>query len=433
MGILPPVNIARALSCSPRAPLSLSVSVLLTVALWGCGDPAEKPSGPPVRPATAASGSELDDKFREQLAQLGYAEFSEQTAGAESGVVLYDIPAASPGYNLYSVISHSLSVLMDNDGREIHSWKVDDAYWTARCELLANGDVLIVGSDRDGDELSGHLLRMNWDGEVLWRRDVMAHHDVELTPEGHVLVLTSVDIALPELDPERPCQDNLLSLFTVDGEALGALSLHELVTEQPEALTLKKPKQGLNRAFQDYFHANAARWMPFEDLVGSDPLYGRDNILVTLRHQDVVAVIDWKKQRIVWTWGRGQLALPHEASWLPNGNMLIFDNGNTRRPWSRIIELDPRTGKIEWEYHAADRGDFYSPGRGTAQRLPNGNTLVSYSSAGEAFEVDQSGRQVWRFLSPYLSHTGARLALRMKRYDTAMVETVLEEQAALER
>jgi len=400
--------------------------------VWGC-DAQEQPSAEPPAAEAEATASELNEELREQLAQLGYSEFSADVAGAESGVVLHDAQQSSPGYSLYTVVPRSLSVLIDSDGQEINSWPIDGAFWTTRCELLSNGDVLIIGTDRDGDDLSGYLQRMSWEGEVLWRREVMAHHDVELTPDGNVLTITSEDRWLPDLDPKRPCQDNVLSLFTAEGEDLGTLSLHDLVATDPKALPLIQPTKGIKRDFQDFFHANSAVWMPMEDLVGSHTLYNRDHVLVTLRHQNMIMVVDWVQQRIVWTWGRGELVLPHEATWLANGNLLVFDNGDVNRPWSRIVEMDPRVGEIVWEYKASVPGSFYSPGRGTAQRLPNDSILVSYSSEGEAFEVTREGRVVWRFLSPYLSRSGNRLAVRMKRYSLDMVDAILQRHGPSQR
>ena len=37
---------------------------------------------------------------------------------------------------------------------------------------------------------------------------------------------------------------------------------------------------------------------------------------------------------------------------------------------------------------------------GSQQRLPNGNTLITDSFAGRAFEVTAQGRMVWRFDNP---------------------------------
>lgn len=59
------------------------------------------------------------------------------------------------------------------------------------------------------------------------------------------------------------------------------------------------------------------------------------------------------------------------------------DNGVFRPhrdvPFSRVIEIERASGTIAWEYHDPARESFFAPFMGSAQRLPNGNTLVTDS------------------------------------------------------
>ena len=100
----------------------------------------------------------------------------------------------------------------------------------------------------------------------------------------------------------------------------------------------------------------------------------------------------------MWSWGRGRVSAQHDAQMLENGHILIFDNGLDRAR-SRVIELDPVTREIVWEYGVGDDEEFFTPGRGGAHRLPNGNTLIANSNTGEAFEVTPDRRVVWRFFN----------------------------------
>ena len=61
---------------------------------------------------------------------------------------------------------------------------------------------------------------------------------------------------------------------------------------------------------------------------------------------------------------------------------------------------------------------------GAAERLPNGNTLVTDSFAGRAFEVARDGAVVWRFDNP--ARVGERrekvaVVPEMQRLDAAAV------------
>jgi hypothetical protein len=112
-----------------------------------------------------------------------------------------------------------------------------------------------------------------------------------------------------------------------------------------------------------------------------------------------VGIIDLENNKMVWKWGPGNLSQPHHPALLENGHMLIFDNGIERR-YSRVVELDPSRKKIVWEYRSDPPQQFFSVSRGSSQRLPNGNTLITESDKGCVFEVTSGGEIVWEFFNP---------------------------------
>jgi hypothetical protein len=110
------------------------------------------------------------------------------------------------------------------------------------------------------------------------------------------------------------------------------------------------------------------------------------------------------------------------------GNILVFDNGgfggygapnpgsttghnNALRDYSRILEFDPVTLEIIWQYTYLEAGalnkmcqyNFYSPLISSAQRLPNGNTFITEGSGGRIIEVTPDHKIVWEYISPYYS------------------------------
>ncbi|NNK57052.1 MAG: thioredoxin, partial [Desulfofustis sp.] len=48
-----------------------------------------------------------------------------------------------------------------------------------------------------------------------------------------------------------------------------------------------------------------------------------------------------------------------------------------------------------------DANRFYSPFISSAQRLPNGNTLITEGSGGRIIEVTKDHEIVWEYISPY--------------------------------
>ena len=59
------------------------------------------------------------------------------------------------------------------------------------------------------------------------------------------------------------------------------------------------------------------------------------------------------------------------------------------------------SGAIRWSYEASEEGEFFSPVCGSIQRLANGNTLITESTAGRAFEITPSKEIVWDWRSPH--------------------------------
>lgn len=125
-------------------------------------------------------------------------------------------------------------------------------------------------------------------------------------------------------------------------------------------------------------------------------LFQPGRLLVTLRNLGLVALIDLAQGRCVGTFGRGALVTPHAAEWLASGTLLVLD-GEDGPGGSRVLELDPTSGRIVWEYRGTREEKFHTRGRGTVQGLPDGNVLVANPEAAEAFEVTRTGQVVWRF------------------------------------
>jgi hypothetical protein len=87
---------------------------------------------------------------------------------------------------------------------------------------------------------------------------------------------------------------------------------------------------------------------------------------------------------------------------------------NATRDYSRVLEIDPISLEIVWQYTPAEAGflipldasRFYSPFVSSAQRLPNGNTLITEGSDGRIFEVTRNHELVWEYISPYRGSRG---------------------------
>jgi hypothetical protein len=109
---------------------------------------------------------------------------------------------------------------------------------------------------------------------------------------------------------------------------------------------------------------------------------------------------------------------------LGNGEILIFDNGVGRK-FSRIVQVNPKTEMITWEYKSDPPKNFFSQFCGNAQRLPNGNTLVANADNGHAFEVTHDGEMVWEFFHFEIVNNRRRVFYRFRRYPEKFIRGLL--------
>ena len=65
-------------------------------------------------------------------------------------------------------------------------------------------------------------------------------------------------------------------------------------------------------------------------------------------------------------------------------------------------EINPVTEQVVWSCPAKGGPDFLDSAKlGSVQRLANGNTLITESDYGRAFEITPDGATVWEFYNPH--------------------------------
>lgn len=388
------------------------------------GATAQAPGSPPVRPTLT------------ELQALPYQGYTRQKADrTRQGVVLLDRARSAPGYDLYTTRDLCTAELISATGRLLHAWHMEGCDHWGNVELLPDGDLLVVGEDhlegrhgRRAEVEARFLARLSWEGKARWKTRITAHHDVELTPRGELLTLTAGYRRLPAIDPDVDVFENGLALLSpADGRVLARAPLYEMLAAAPAVFTFKRVepevKKGKKRPIS-LFHCNSVEWMRRPELAAKDPIYALSNVLVSCRHQDSVFIVDWDARRVVWAWGQGTISGPHDATVLDDGHILLFDNG-LDRGWSRALEIDPLARRVVWEYRAPNPTDLFTPTRGSAQRLANGDTLISDSDGGRAFEVTPGGDVVWELLNPHFNGQDQRATIsRLRRYDPATIDAL---------
>jgi len=345
----------------------------------------------------------------------------------ESGVTVLDRETCDPSYVLYSSRQTEAAHLIRPDGREVHRWDYPQGKTWHYAEMQPNGHLIAIIKDI-------MILELDWHGKLVWKAEMRAHHDFARLPGGNTLVVSRRTLEHPWKDEGKLACDILVEV-TPDGKTVWEWKVEEHAEEIAALVDLRIPPHD---GFRDWPHVNTIEVLPDNAAAKKDPRFRAGNLLVCGRHINVIWVIDRKTNRVVWAWGPGHLLGPHMPTMLAGGHILVYDNGQNAadrvRGYTRVLELDPLTGKIVWEYRADPPKRFYSPSRGSNERLPNGNTFIAESDSGRLFEVTPAGKIVWEFLNPDRQKGGRRMALyRALRYPRDLVDRLLAEHGAPQR
>jgi hypothetical protein len=298
----------------------------------------------------------------DRLRTLGYVSGS-QPSEAVGGVSTHDSDLAYDGLNLWTDGQSPSAVLAD-----------------------------MQGAIYDGVA----LVKINAESELVWSYDRSPHHDLEVTEDGLIYVLAREaemrareDLSRPgwPLGAQQPILHDFVVILDQDGAELRRISLLDAIRASPYSdLLWRMDPSG------DLMHTNTLELLDgsLEDRV---PSFKSGNVLVSIRETNTIAVLDIASETIVWAMS-GPWIAQHQPTVLRNGNILVFDNLGAKGR-SRVLEFDPLTQEIVWSLDG-----FFSATIGSTQRLPNGNTLITESSAGRAIEVTPSRQVVWEFTTP---------------------------------
>ncbi len=292
------------------------------------------------------------------------------------------------------------------------------------------------------------------DGKMIWAS--RQHHDWQLedfpagyySPEAtpriegsNMLVLTHTNRVQPKVAPGVTLEDDRIIEISRDGKIVWEWVASDHIDEflfDKSAREVIASTPGFNaaRGAFDWLHINSATYVgPNHWYEEGDRRFTPNNVIISSRQASIVAIVA-RDGSIVWQIGPDFSASPelrairqiigqHHAHLIPKGlpgagNLMVFDNGGASgygsptsialngqgiyvRPTSRVLEIDPVTLKLVWSYTAST---FFATNISGAQRLPNGNTLVTEGPGGRLFEVTREGKIVWEYISPLF--TGAQ-------------------------
>ena len=277
-----------------------------------------------------------------------------------------------------------------------------------------------------------------------------------------MLLLTHNDVKKPKISPQNLLEDRLIEIDR-EGNLLWEWKMLDHfnefgLTEAQKNVIFRSPNvQHAGPEGQgDLFHVNCASYLgPNHWYDEGDERFNPENIIMDSRECNMMWIISHETGEVVWQVGPdftktpelrlfGTIVGPHHTHMIPKGlpgegHVMVYDNGGwagygapnqfsktgvkvTRRDGSRVIEFDPTTLEIVWECdgdnHFSAGGFnfnsnyFYSPLTSSAQRMPNGNTVICEGCSAIVREYTAEKELVWEFVYP---HIGSALLYRAYR------------------
>ena len=321
--------------------------------------------------------------------------------------------------------------------------------------------IALVQSDWDGNEVwrfDKTEQVETVDGRTVWA--ARQHHDWQregspvgyyapgaepLVTSGRTLILAHKNVTVPEISDKRLEDDYILEV-SWDGtklwEWLASDHVDELgFSEDARNAIHRSVEWNEARQSADWLHINSMSYVgPNRWYDEGDERFHPDNVIFSSRAANIVAIIA-RTGEIVWRMGPdyrvseplskiGQIIGQHHPHLIPKGlpgagNLMVFDNGGSAgygpsnptapngrnivtRHSSRVLEINPVTFEKIWEYSVPGNRAFlfFSRNVSSAQRLPNGNTLITEGADGRLIEVTAANEIVWEYVLPYFN-TGA--------------------------
>lgn len=307
-------------------------------------------------------------------------------------------------------------LLLGRSGTILHNWRMDEdafiAYLQPDGHLFA-AQSMPLKKKYPGGGSTGRIREFSWEGAVVWEYEAdYMHHDFDVMPDGGVVYIRSERVpdsfarnvrgGLPNKDTSGVWTDAIV-VVNRSKDIVWEWHMYEHLDPR------EYPVNDFASA-SDWSHANSLQY------VESNPFTQTPAFLISVRHISRVLLVDAQSGELIWESPRDMLSLQHDATVLENGNILVFDNGLFRRSksasyWSRVVEIDPKINSIVWKYETegtdaeqannTHRSFFASSIMGAAQRLANGNTLMTSTTQGRIIEVAPDGRIVWDYFNEF--------------------------------
>ena len=275
------------------------------------------------------------------------------------------------------------NLILDNDGAPVFYWIVPDD--RRDFKVQPTGDLTMTVREGFG---GGGFIAVDKSYTVVDTFFAPAglqidEHELLVLPNGHYLVTAmetrTMDMSQIVAGGKRNAQVigyHLIEMDTQDNPVfIWRCWDHYQVTDAEYV--------DLTQNWIDYLHTNSIA----VDLDGhylTSPKLLNEITKINRHTGEIMWRLGGKNNQFALTNMDELFSMQHSIRVLPNGNYMLFDNGNYHEPhYSRALEFKVNTENMTvtrvWEFR--DTPDKQSHYKGNVQRLPNGNTLISWGMA----------------------------------------------------
>jgi hypothetical protein len=280
--------------------------------------------------------------------------------------------------------SGSWTFIIDKDGDHVWWHENNTVQDCVRAQMSYDGQHMWIANGNVPGPSNGGLVRVGMDGTGERSYNVPnRHHDIAVLP------------------------DEKIAYFEyAGGNAMGCDVVKELDPETEQSATIYEVAQA-NPGQSGQCHSNAIMWWPDQQIYTLSVMYW--NAIIAF---DRSGSLSWCVGGACSDYNVGSWSRQHHHHLLEN-SILLFNNdgdaGNSGRNGSKVIEfeMNPDSGSVLFEYSSGKS----TQSMGDAKRLPNGNTLITYSNGGVIQEVDSSGTLVQEITTESLGYSTRRKTL----------------------
>ena len=300
------------------------------------------------------------------------------------------------GYVLYSYIGDTTTHLIDSLGVDVKTWSSaftssGGNYLSKNKTLLRLGKSPLVnnGSFSTGGLVAGMIEELDDTSNVVWSIEkandaATFHHDFKEIDDNTIIALTW---ELREYEDSNYWNEVVMIIDKTDNSTLWEWSAMDDGNIFP-----------INKNKEDYLHFNSVD-------------YKDGNILVSSRGQNTLYVINKTSKAIMQSITADvTLSGQHDATFLDNGNLLVFNNAADTNT-SAVLELS-LSDEVVW----SSSNNFYSDHISGAQRLDSGNTLICSGVEGRFIEVTEAGEAVWDFTPEIINTNKPSEIFKIRKY-----------------